>query len=347
MKLEIYYDLQFFSIMIVLFCTMKLTDQVLGRTAGNTRIFMGSVFGALAHVLIAFLPLRNLLKESLWFLLTCVVICVVFRAGCLRIILKVLEKYWISSAVWGCAVSLIYRIASKDSDFIESLVGLMCMEILATLFGMAFIKSTNGKMGRRDGRVVMEQGKTRMEVNAFVDTGNSLYEPISGKPVCLLRAPADRVTWMKEELFRIVPYRTAGVRKGILQAYNISRMYLELGGPVKCVENVYVAIVETDAEDSYEELVVHPKILLEMAKGKGNGKGRKHDHAACVVTKDGTMPEMAGVEKTKHTDGRSFLCWRNGCVTSAAGTGKRDSNDQPIGNGSSEGSESDLDRAQP
>lgn len=71
----------------------------------------------------------------------------------------------------------------------------------------------------------------RITAKAFLDTGNRLKEPLSGRPVAI----ASEYLWEKmqscgalhEERFSLVPYETVG-SKGVLEA--IRTDYIDIGG---------------------------------------------------------------------------------------------------------------------
>ncbi len=333
MRVEIYYDVQFLIVFVTLFCTLFLANMMLERTVTAFRSAAGAAFGAAAYVAVTFLPLRSFLKEGCWFFAISVTVCLVFSISRFRSILKVLKTYWVCSMAWGGLVALTYRIMLRVWGSADGALLLLGIEIAVTLFGSMILRRTAEKMGRREGWASAEIHGEKLQFQAFVDTGNSLYEPISGKPVCVLRAPAKELQWTKGMLFRAVPYKTVGVPKGILQAYRIPKLYLDLGGPVKCVENVFVAAVITDKEEALAELIVHPKILSEKTMGKEKRKGRERDHAANATEWTGTTFQMARTKNAKNTGGRSVLRWRNRHIAASAGTGEGESNDRPTGDG--------------
>ena len=333
MRVEIYYDVQFLIVFVTLFCTLLLANLMLERTAPAFRIAVGAAVGAAAYVAVIFLPLRSFLKEGCWFLGISMTVCLVFSVRRFRKILKVLETYWVCGMAWGGMVALAYRIVSKECGLADGTLLLLGIEIMVTLFGNVLLRRAEEKMGRREGWASAEIHGEKLQFRAFVDTGNSLYEPISGKPVCILRAQEKELQWTEGMLFRAVPYKTVDGPRGILWAYCVPKLYLDLGGPVKCVENALVATVITDNEEAFAELIVHPKILTEKTMGKEKRKGREWDHAANATVWIGTTFQMARTENAKNTGGRSVLRWGNRRAAAAIGAGERESNDRPTGDG--------------
>ena len=81
-------------------------------------------------------------------------------------------------------------------------------------------------------------GDTRLRLTALCDTGNTLYDPVTGRPVLVvgaevaqqlsgltlqqLRSPVDSMEQSKIPGLRLVPYRTIGQNSGMLLAMRFS-----------------------------------------------------------------------------------------------------------------------------
>ena len=104
-------------------------------------------------------------------------------------------------------------------------------------------------------------GTKKICVKAILDTGNSLKEPISGKPTCVLDGLTAKQLWTGEDLFRAVPWHGVGDARGILKAYFLPELRLDLGGLVKVVRNVYVAVAPEEGKTKDACLIIQPKIL--------------------------------------------------------------------------------------
>lgn len=71
-------------------------------------------------------------------------------------------------------------------------------------------------------------------MQALVDTGNGLVEPISRKPVCLVGKDYFERQWEKEgeriefqpQRFRAIPYHAVGTENGILRGYEMDRLII-------------------------------------------------------------------------------------------------------------------------
>ena len=98
---------------------------------------------------------------------------------------------------------------------------------------------------------------------AIIDTGNSLIEPISGKPVCVLGSCGASKIWTAEELWRIVPWHGLGMERGMMKAYLLPVLKIELSGMVKTVKRVYVAVEEKEEHGEEGSFLIIPPGVLE------------------------------------------------------------------------------------
>lgn len=67
-----------------------------------------------------------------------------------------------------------------------------------------------------------------MTLQAFRDTGNSLYEPVSGKPVSIVekRVLEEFFAGDRPGIFRAIPFHSIGKAHGILEGYEISELII-------------------------------------------------------------------------------------------------------------------------
>lgn len=94
------------------------------------------------------------------------------------------------------------------------------------------------------GEVTLEACGRTCRLRAFVDTGNALKEPMTGKPVILIDEKGRAMADFEGEAFQAraaaVPYEAVGVRHGILMGIRLDRM--EFNG--KHTEGVVLAYYE-------------------------------------------------------------------------------------------------------
>ena len=111
---------------------------------------------------------------------------------------------------------------------------LICFGILAfglTYWFVALIRRKNKDIAIR-GMVSMVIDDKNYDFNGYVDSGNSLREPVTGKPVVLLdKKGAEKLPFKPSDLwdrYAVIPYRTVGVECGYLESVRSDKIILSL-----------------------------------------------------------------------------------------------------------------------
>ena len=119
---------------------------------------------------------------------------------------------------------------------------------------------------RREQTVVtaeLIEGNVRIVTDALIDSGNTLYDPIDGRPVSVVERGVleGRIELERPERFRLVPYHTLGGR-GLMQAVEIEKMKVKREGQEMLFEHALLALYngEVTKSGSYR-LILHPALL--------------------------------------------------------------------------------------
>ena len=123
-------------------------------------------------------------------------------------------------------------------------------------------------------KATLKQGDRQIKTVAFLDTGNHLVEPISGRPVCVIDADiwealfVDNCSDVSKDgsslRFRVIPYHSVGKRRGILRGYLLDELILCQEGPGLRLQKVYVAVCNqqlTSRNNGDIKLLIHPGLL--------------------------------------------------------------------------------------
>lgn len=138
---------------------------------------------------------------------------------------------------------------------------LLCFGVLAFGFAYWFVKIASNRKNelKLRGRVKIIVDGREYIFEAFIDSGNSLVEPQSGKPVVLLDRKGQE-TFIKEdyhmERLAMIPFRTVGTDQGYLRAMRTDILTFNK----KDFYGVYVAFFQGTFE-GYEVLL--SRIFLE------------------------------------------------------------------------------------
>lgn len=106
--------------------------------------------------------------------------------------------------------------------------------------------------------VILKNFEKSIKVTAFYDSGNHLYEPISGCPVILVKENILKVLGIKEDSLRVVPYQAVGNTAGILHAYPMEALTILVDGEKKIFTNLYAAVVPGELLNQEEcDVILH------------------------------------------------------------------------------------------
>lgn len=177
-----------------------------GEKAGLLRVPLTFLVLPVLLLRIAF-PIRNL-REGLrlwflWYLVAC------FIGGLGELLVSRL-----GANVW----SLLFLAAS--------LVALV-KEILLPL-----LKGEAQKQKLYEVKLSLSEEST-LSLMALLDTGNRLYEPYGRRPVCIVQASYltddGKRRWKEDAGILMIPYQAVGTQSGLLRAFVIPKMEIQLG----------------------------------------------------------------------------------------------------------------------
>lgn len=251
--------------MMILF-QLKLLEWIIHKKMKHYRMFAASIFGSLAgclilqmfeedHVgkfilLINFIvmtvkisyafPLRKAWKYSGYLL-----VLNLFTGGIFLMLKRQIKLPWLILAVTSCMlVRYLYVSIVKDMN--------------------------HDKESFYQAEFTIQHKK--LEVCAFLDTGNFLYEPVSHMPVCIL----EEETFLKyfhQSLFkmiekheiegvRMIPYQSVGMKHGMMPAVMAKDMKITKEDRVREYKKAVIAIskVSLSKWGAYE-MLLHPDLI--------------------------------------------------------------------------------------
>ena len=265
MYYEIYADslflLQFFMNLYLL----GAVNHMLYHAASWKRVLAGAALGAICAIVPLFLPIKLLYGIICSFLLSFAVMSIfTFRTLQRAYLFRIWEKMLTVMLLLGSLLLFLLKLIPNKGN---ALWGIIVVLALGAVCYMVVCKLTaRGREEEHSCRVVLEEGDKRIVVDALLDTGNSLVEPISGKPVAVLEESAflELFSGKYPELYRVIPYRSVGKANGILQGYLLKGMIVEVQGVKKECKDIYVAVSsELISEKNSYRMILNPHMLEE------------------------------------------------------------------------------------
>lgn len=273
---EMYYELYVDSLFLVNFVMnlylLLLTNRSLFCAATRKRLVLGAAIGAALYFLQFFCKGPFWLKSLTGVLPgTVVMILFTFRVRKFRAFLEITERMVIYAVLMGGTILLLAKKVQWIENRITGIGGILGLgALLYLLFGYLMERKR-----QKDSlcKVTLISKGSKLTVTALVDSGNSLVEPISGKPVCIVEnGILTGLLDVENCLYRVIPYHSIGKRRGILKGYLMPEMQIEINGVTKVCKDTYVAVCEEyisytrDESDCQVKMILHPSLLMKKEK---------------------------------------------------------------------------------
>ncbi|ACV61951.1 sigma-E processing peptidase SpoIIGA [Desulfofarcimen acetoxidans DSM 771] len=267
------------------------------------RLFAGAGLGSL-YTLALFLPRWNsLLTVSCKFTVSVLMVFIAFAPLRLKRFFQVLAYFYLSSFILGGVVlGCMYFLRSGNSFFNSGLgspskeyfgYGIALALVVAWIMGKIFeLARKKAFQDTCKASLLVRLWGSSVELEALVDTGNSLTDPLSQHPVIIVEYKAikellpppiqnlfdkdnlsdfallhDTLSGNKwSERFRLIPFQSLGRSDGLLLGFRPDEIITGADDRKKLVRKVVVGIYpgRLDANDSYHALL-HPLIMDEHA----------------------------------------------------------------------------------
>lgn len=293
--MEVYVDVLFLENCIINYIILEVTSRLAKSRQSGLRTVCGASIGALYTVLIVLFPYVNL-----WYsmagklLLSFLMVSVSFGIKRISEFFKMLIAFYISTFIFaGAAFAFIYF--KKSSEIIGNgivylywqskwssilLAALSTIIMVKILLEFIQIKITREKL-HVPVRIVFE--KMGVGIEALIDTGNSLSDPLSGMPVIVVEFAAikkilpveifnlfdqsmendlvavmnviSNSSWFSR--FRIIPFTSLGKENGVLIGFKPDYIEIGDGEKKKGISNVIVGIYNKSLskDNNYNALV--------------------------------------------------------------------------------------------
>lgn len=204
--MTIYIDVVLVENLIMNYIILLATGVILKIKIKHFRIIMSSLIGAIYTILAYVITIPIYSNFFLKFLLSIIIIYVAYNPPNVKKMWKFLIVFYLTSFVFGgAAFALIYIVKPQDILMKNGLfLGTYPLKsvVLAGIIGFIIIitafKIVRNRITKRDiyKKIKIEINGKHINLNAMLDTGNMLKDPITGSPVIVVE---------KSILYEILP----------------------------------------------------------------------------------------------------------------------------------------------
>lgn len=246
-----------------------LAAKTLKRTATRVRIIGGSAVSAVLSVLFLLIPgMPVFIKRFAGpVLVSMVSTAAVFRLKDIRSVCRITGYLYVYAFVFGGVMKFLFSAVPFLRSRQESMwyilgAGIIAYQAVSWWIAQAGKKKTNLC------RVRLCTDGGEVELCALVDTGNSLREPISGRPVSVVEAEVlDSLPGVRiPEKLKAIPYHSVGRSNGIMEGYEIPEMIVLKEEEKIRWQKVIVGISRNRiSADGRYQMILHPELCSETS----------------------------------------------------------------------------------
>ncbi|WP_025641321.1 sigma-E processing peptidase SpoIIGA [Schnuerera ultunensis] len=284
---------------IINYIILYVTEKITRTKTSKLRLFIAATIGSLYTLVVFFPNLRFMGKFIIKFSISVLMIILAFNPEKFNLFLKQLSAFYLTSFVFaGTVIGIFYIISNKFTivkfSFKNSkeLIKFLTLGIgLAIILIRNIIKNYLIRINKENclTNITISLNSKETDLIALIDTGNSLKEPISQKPVIIAEYNALKtilpelvnkaymdnkdldlnfIAKIMEEIgdeikLRLIPFKSLGNDNGILIGFIPDSIKVYLANETKkFTEDIIVAIYNDKlATDEQYNGLLHPEIL--------------------------------------------------------------------------------------
>jgi len=261
--LRIYLDL----ILILNFCfdfiLLGAVSIILRRNMGLKRLILASLFGAVS-IFLLFIPMNGIMLLALKIIISIFMVVIAFGFVDFRYTIRNLMFLYIISFIMGGAIyALNLQFSYQHTGMIFFYEGISAnwwfVSIVGPIIVYLFVKQAlllkNNYSNYYTVDIHLKNGK-KYKVNAFLDTGNHLFEPYKGRPIILVDRKAIDFDSHLEEIL-LVPYSALN-NEGLLKCIVPEKIHIKGIGIKK---NVVIGIAQEKFKIDGVNCILHTRCM--------------------------------------------------------------------------------------
>ena len=270
--MTIYLDLIFLENIFMNFIIIYATGLILKRKIKIFKILLGGIIGAIYAIIYYISNLEIYSSIILKILLSIVIVYISFENKTKSEFLKAILIFYLTSFTFGgVSFGLLYFISPQNILFQDgTLIGIYPLKIILIggaigfLIIMTSFKTVKKKIDKNDMKceIGIKINNKETKINAIVDTGNFLIEPITKKPVVIVESEKLKNIFSEDILdnlesiingdikiekqyiskIRLIPFTALGTESGLLLGIRPDEFFIKYQEKYIRHDNVVIGI---------------------------------------------------------------------------------------------------------
>lgn len=260
MYYELYIDVLFLVNFMMDYLVLLITRRILKCTATHVNICLGALAGSFATCLIVCLPIPYAVVKFVLFhvVINVFMVKVGLKIKGIRPLIRALTLLYISAFLLGGIATCLKQYMRTGSLFFAMMVvSYYLVQGVWTVIGYV------QKIKSYECKVTMYVKEREHTVNAVIDTGNRLRDPVTDRPVSILEKGDANILFGKELPggIRYIPYHTIGKQEGVMPIFQIEKMRVDQERQY-WIERPVIGISEEEISgDGDYTMILNPEIL--------------------------------------------------------------------------------------
>lgn len=269
MKYVIYIDVFFCVNLIMDFVILKLASLYIKPQTTYLRCLLGSAAGSFFSIISLMFPFNNMIGQMLFSYIFIVIIMVMITFGIMKIeyIVRNCLVIYVMTIFLGGLMNFLYsytylgyifQSVIKDIIITPNIIWLLSMTAVSYLCinGIVHYLKREKKCNLYVKVHLLFNGKYT-ELLGLIDTGNSLREPYSGKPVHIVSVQSIKELLDEADLYsanlKYVPFHSIGEKHGLIKTLEFNEML--------------VYAIDKESEDKKELIYKGEKVIVGLYEG--------------------------------------------------------------------------------
>ena len=260
MYYELYVDVLFLVNFMMDYFVLLLVRKFLSCSATHGRVCLGAIVGSFLTCTVVILPIPYPWVKVILFhtLVNTCMVRVGLKIKTIRAFVKSFIMLYIGSFLLGGIMEVFQPYVKSVSVILA--IGLGAYYIVLGIWKfISYVQRWN----QYRCNVELYLGNQMYEIKGIIDTGNSLRDPVSDRPVSVLDKKTARRIWGIEAMEQVhyIPYRSVGKEAGVLPVLEVERMCIR-GEKNYSVERPLIGISEEEISAGGDyEMILNPNLF--------------------------------------------------------------------------------------